>query len=405
MLAIAWLAAGAAAVSGWRRVRYRAAAKWEEPVAAFCERSGGAVLKAGQILATRADLLPAGLITALSRLQEQVAPSDSDAIRDTIERSFRRPLTEVFDAFDVVPLGCGSVAQVHAARLCGTGERVAVKIKRPGIDVAFRADVAVLRACAAALGRALPKLPFDDALLELSEALLGQIDFDQERRAHQCVWQLLRNDPGVVVPLLKPELCTGDVLVMQLVEPLERLTGHPGATAQTAVRAGLRALYRMIFDEGVFHCDLHAGNVFMDARGRAVMLDLGCTGRLVPRDRALFREFFLSIALNRGVYAATILRDSALYVPPTLDIHAFEHDVSRVVAAFAAQPAGRFGVPRFVASVFSVQKRHGIWASGAFSLAILSLLIFEGLVAHTSPELDFQAEAVSVLAGPGISLG
>lgn len=373
-------------------------------LASFCEQAGGAVLKTAQLLAMRRDLLAPPIADELSRLHEQVTPSPLPAITRVLERSFQRPLHEVFLEFEPVPIGCGSIAQVHAGRLRSDGRAVAVKIKRPDVDASYRADMAVISRCATIAGFFLPRMPVRQIADEICDALVRQIDFAEERRAHERIRASLAWQPGVLVPELRQEYCAGDVLVMELMGPLEPLAGASTPRARSALRDLLRALYRMIFVDGLFHCDLHPGNVWMDSAGRAVLLDMGCTGRLDALQRELFREFFLSIALNRGRYAAAILRRTALSVPRGLDELGFELDVSALIRSVTGREAGRFGVAAFAADVFALQRRHGILASGAFSLPILALLVFEGLVSRSFPDLDFQAEAVEVLAGPGVTV-
>lgn len=368
-------------------------------LARLLEHLGPAFIKVGQVLSTRHDLLPPQMLAPLARLQDRVRPISAGEVRNLIERHFRRPLHEIFEEFDGVPLASASIAQVHVARLKRCGRRVVVKMKRPGIDRLVAHDAGILlRVVRSARSLAsLRDLPLAAAMQQVCDALVLQTDFEAEARAHQRFYRSLSR--GVRIPELLPEFCSGDFLVMEYLPGLIKVNDPSlsAAARQHAVLAGLRALYEMIFCAGLIHCDLHPGNLQSSAEGQLALLDFGFWAQLPDDARRMFAEFFLSIALNDGRTATQIICSSALWLGADFNREAFETDLIGLIDRSSRLRADEFLVSEFVLALFSAQRLHRVAGSPAFTMAIVSLMIFEGIARPLYPGLDFQREAVPFL--------
>jgi ubiquinone biosynthesis protein len=182
---------------------------------------------------------------------------------------------------------------------------------------------------------------------------------------------------------------------MEFMDDLERLDEFTVERERSAaaILNTLRALYAMIFEFGVVHCDLHPGNVFLQGNS-AVILDGGFTAALSPSNRAEFCDFFLGIVSNDGKRCARILRETATDVPELFDLARFESEIALLIDRNSGSVAETFQVARFVGELFDIMRRHGVRGSTAFTMAILSLLVFEGLTRIRFPDLAFQQEAV-----------
>ena len=368
-----------------------------DAIAGVCERLGGAYLKAGQILSTRVDLLSADALAALVRLRESVRPLQFDSLRPALE-----PLEENLDderlEIEPTPLASATIAQVHFGTVLCTKKRVAIKIRRPGVDEILNADVRHIQLFTAAIAR-LPwfrRFPMAEATSEVCAALLHQLDFGAEAVMLERFRVLFADNPRIKVPRVDLARCNGDVIVMEYLEgyqPFHEFHNQPDL-AKSAVETGLRALYKMIFCAGLIHCDLHPSNILCNDDGQVALLDFGFVSEMTRKPKQDFAEFFLSIAFGDGKTAARIVLETALRVGDKLDHVAFERDMQALIDKTAGRKAADFQVASFVFELFQVQRRHSIYGSPNFTLPILSLLTYEGLIKDLHPEIDFQQEAV-----------
>jgi ubiquinone biosynthesis protein len=197
-----------------------------------------------------------------------------------------------------------------------------------------------------------------------------------------------------VVPALVEELCGTSILTMEFIDALHLPQVQDESRAREALVVALRALYRMIFVEGLIHCDLHQGNLHLLADGRAVIIDFGFIAELERADRVKFAEFFYSMAANSGVRCAQIILETASFFPSDFDYEAFEAKIVSLVNRVAGMKANEFQVTDFVVGLFDIQRRFRIRGTTAFTMAILSLLVFEGIAKRLYADLDFQQEAI-----------
>jgi ubiquinone biosynthesis protein len=366
-------------------------------LAELFEVLGPTYIKLGQILSTRRDLLSEPVTQELARLQDQLPPVSFSVVPALFRRELGTEVEEVFSELDPSPIASASIASVYRGRL-RDGRQVAVKVLRPGIRRCVRADLRLLRSLSGLFGRLPPlrRLPLRRAMDEFGTCLERQLDFRLEAEANRRVRAALASEPNVSIPELVEELCGPSVITMQFIEGLGRTrTGSDGA----ALQAALRALYRMIFVEGFIHCDLHHGNVHFLPGGRAVLIDFGFMAEIEDAERLKFAEFFFAMATNDGARCAQIIRETAIFSPPGLDYEAFAADITSLVGSVSGAKASRFQVAGFVLGLFNSQRRYGIVGTTAFIMAIISLLVFEGLAKEVYPDLDFQREALPFILG------
>lgn len=367
-----------------------------EFLAATCESLGAAFIKLGQILSSRPDLLPGEVIEPLRRLQDRVAAAEARAIVERIETTFKRPLEASFPHFDPRPIASASIAQVHVAQLAD-GRRVAVKVRRPGVGRQIVGDLQLLRWVAARLGRlrALRLLPFVEMVDEIGTAVESQLDFVLEARNNRRFRDHFYGVDRIRFPALIEDYCADAVLTMEYLDDLEKVDTAQieRALCEKAAVAGLRALYKMIFLDGFIHADLHPGNVFLRAEGEMVMLDTGLVAELAPADRRQFVDFFLGMVTNNGGKCARVVEETAFALAESYDRQAFEADMRQLIGRHSALKASDFEVTTFVFQLFNLQRQHGIRGATAFTMTLLSLVVYEGIVKQLHPDLDFQREA------------
>ncbi|HEX3681425.1 MAG TPA: AarF/UbiB family protein [Bryobacteraceae bacterium] len=379
----------------WSRTGTRATLKGRM-LAELFESLGGAYTKIGQVLGSRPDLLGAQITEPLSRLQDRVRAFRFELVTELIQQEFNKPLDDVFQTFDRVPCSSASVAQVHRATL-PSGAEVAVKLRRPGIVQAVETDLILWNGLASVIGRlpGMRMIPVTQLFGEIGALVQAQLDFRQEAANHLTFLKNFSDNSEVRVPKLYLAWCTEAVITMEYFDALVKVSEltPESLPSKSAVLMSLRALYKMVFVDGLTHADMHPGNVFYRPDGKFVLLDFGMVARLNGEELVDFAFFFFGMVTNNGQECARVIEKTASHRRPGFRYDEFERAVSKVIARHAAKRASEFEVARFAFDIFDVQRRYGIRGSTAFTATILSFVVFEGILKRVDPHLDFQSEA------------
>jgi ubiquinone biosynthesis protein len=378
-------------------------ARLARALAGAFDQGGVTFVKLGQVLSTRADLLPAEFVAELGRLQDAAAPVPWTEVEQMLVEELQvADLGEVFAEIGHAPLAAASIAQVHTARL-RTGQDVVVKIQRPGVTEIVRRDLDIIGRVAVSL-RDRAAWAASIGIVELSDgfaaALREELDFRVEVRNMAAVAAAgAQGDPAdtraVVIPRPHENLCTSRVLVMQ------RLTGTPLSKADQQIdrdgldraelaRTLLDTLLRQIMIDGTFHADPHPGNILLLDDGRLGLLDFGSVGRLDTELQHSLQRTLL--ALNRR--DPTALADALLDVmarPDELD----EQGLSRALGAFMARNLGPGLTPnaRMFTELFGIVSRYDLAVPPEYAAVFRALATLEGGLARLAPGFDLVAEA------------
>jgi ubiquinone biosynthesis protein len=363
-------------------------------------RLGPSYIKIGQLLSTRRDLLPDSMTVPMARLTDSSQPPPPHRVERAVRAAYAdRPWP--FREFGWQPIACGSIATVHEA-LTEDGRRVAVKVRRPGIQTVMSRDFQ-LTASAMGLVGALPRLrrmPFKVMHEQVGLAILRQLDFRAEAASLVALRENLAHFPEVRIPEPYADLCTDETVVMEFVDDLRRF--EPGdldaADRRGVVRAVLAAIYEMLFIDGLVHCDLHPGNLYIDRGAGLVMLDAGFVIQLPDPVRRSFADFFINMATGDGWMCGQIVVDSAAHVAPDCDLEGFRTALGELVTESSGAKSGDFDLARFAGRLFDLQRRFGLFPAPEFAFPLLSLLVIEGMIKGFDADVDFQAEAMPVLA-------
>lgn len=270
------------------------------------EPLGPGYIKLCQIVSSGKGLFPDELVAEFKELRDQVKPEPWSSVQRTVEEDLGRPLDQVFASFERESLAAASIAQVHAATL-RTGESVVVKVQRPQVAKLVRKDIRAMAWIAPHLVGRIPiaALANPPALVELfAETIVEELDFRLEAENMLDIAELLASTGQrvIVVPRPHPQLVTRRVLVM------ERLSGYRYDDVEEMRRAGidthevLTALVVSFLEgamiHGVFHGDLHGGNLFVTPEGRIALFDYGITARMDDVRRQAFLRLMMTGAVN-----------------------------------------------------------------------------------------------------------
>lgn len=234
---------------------------------------------------------------------------------------------------------------------------------------------------------------------QIGFALLRQLDLDAEARALTALRTNLTGLKYFRIPEPLPEASGEGVLVMEYIDGLSRF--GPGAMTKEqrreVVRRVLQGVYQMLFLDGLVHCDMHPGNLYLTPNTDVVLLDAGFVVPLDQTVKRLFAEFFLGMSLGRSSECAEIVLESAENVPHDADVAGFRQDIIELVDSAYRRPAGQFRLAPFAARLFDLQRRSGIAAAPQFVFPLLSLLVLEGMINEFDVDVDFQGEAIPTL--------
>jgi ubiquinone biosynthesis protein len=369
------------------------------------ERLGPSYIKLGQIVSSGQGLFPPELVQEFQQLRDRVPPEPFALVRRVVEEDLGRPLEEVFASFEPTALASASIAQVHPAVL-RSGEPVVVKVQRPQVAGLVRRDLAAMAWIAPWLVGRIPvaALANPPALVELfAETIAEELDFRLEAQNMLDIAHVLR-DAGqtiVVVPRPHPELVTRRVLVM------ERLAGFhyddidgmkaAGIDTERMIRSLMISFLEGAMIYGVFHGDLHGGNLSVLPDGRVALFDYGMTGRMEEPQRLAFLRMMMTGAVNdvRGQLAA--FRDLGA-LPPDADLDA----MLRVLKV--DQPVRdptRMSTDELVHEIQDVIKgllRHGARLPKHLMLYVKNMLFFDGSIARFAPDVNLFGEVAKIYA-------
>lgn len=363
------------------------------------EDGGPAFVKFGQLLSTRHDLLPVEFTSELALLRDRVPAAEWSSVETMLREELGGPPESLFASLDPVPLAAASVAQVHAARL-PDGSDVVVKVQRPGGLATMAADLDILSRLARGLhvrtewANRIGLVALVDAY---AVALREEFDFELEAANAAAIAASVADGPtapAVRVPTVHRSLSTARVLVM------ERLRGRTLDAAVTTpegrddvARALLASLLDQILRDGVFHADLHQGNIMLLDDGDIGLLDFGSVARVDAELRAGLRQLLL--AVDRGdPRAATEALLGVVESPPELDRSRLTRAVGRCLVRHAG-PGSTAGAALLV-ELIRVVTGYGLLVPPEVAAAFRAVATLEGVLTQWSPGFDAVGEARTI---------
>lgn len=366
------------------------------------EELGPTFIKAGQILSTRPDLLPAELVDELAKLQRDVPAFPFAQAKEIIEWELHVPLSEVFTDFAERPLAAASLGQVHFARL-RSGQSVVVKVQRPNIRRTIDVDLEILRHLAGLGERYLEGWHIHrptHIVDELARTIARELDYTVEAAHMERFARSLANDPTVFVPAVFRELTTPRVLTMEYMEGIsaaevDRLR-HEGYDCPLIARRGAELVMKQLFLLGFFHADPHPGNIFVLPGNRIGFVDFGMMGRLNRQRREQIADLILGVVAcdeRKTVDAVLDLAD----VPAVAERAALERDVAELIDQHLHRPMREFHFGRLLRQMLDLAARYALRMPADLFLMLKALSTVESVARSLSPEFDIAQTAAPFL--------
>ena len=367
------------------------------------ERLGSTYIKLAQIISSGEGLFPVELVEEFKKCRDQVPPIPFDEVRRVIEEETGATLEHTFSSFDRSPLAAASIAQVHVATL-RTGEGVVVKVQRPVVSSLVRKDLRVMAWMAPHLvGRIkVSALANPPALVELfAETIVEELDFRIEASNMLDVAKVLKDlkQDGYVIPRPHPTLVTRRMLVMQRLGgfKFDDVVGmkQAGIDTEAVIRTGMIAFMEGAMIHGVFHGDLHGGNLFVQDDGKTALLDFGIVGRLTGPRRLAFLRLMLNATTNNVTGQVEALRDLGA-LPTDTDIQAVIKDLN--LGAPVIDPTTLTGeeLVQEVQRVVKALLGYGARMPKELMLYVKNMVFLDGAIARLAPDLDLLGEITNI---------
>ncbi len=366
-------------------------------------RAGGpAYVKFGQFVATAKGVLPDEWTDAFAWCRDEVPVLPAGVAERQIETALGRTCAGLFESFSPAAVAAASIAQVHPARLAG-GTEVMVKVQRPGLREEFEASIRAMAVLAAAADRfkrlRIANLP--GAVDLFAQLVLEELDFRLEA-LNMVAIGLASEDAGhdyVNIPRPIPGMISSSVLVMEKVPGVKYtdLAGRPGIDGYRLVRLAIQGVLEHALIYGVFHGDLHAGNVLVDDRGNFSLVDFGISGRVGPEQRAgLLQMMSALVQDDTTALVAAIAEFGAL--PPGLDLEEAARELDRHAAPLRELADRSLGDIDMTTLAKQLEGVVRLLAEARFrtprELVLFSknLLYLNGLASVVAPDVNLLAE-------------
>jgi ubiquinone biosynthesis protein len=357
------------------------------------ESLGPTFIKLGQLLSTRADILPQPYLDALGRLQDDIEPFNFEQVQETVSEELGVRITRAFSEFDSKPLAAASLGQVHRAAL-RDGRQVAVKVQRPDIRRQISTDLDALAEIAGfidqhtEIGR---RYEFTRILEELRKSLIAELDYRQEARNLETLNDNLRDFEHIIVPRPVNDYTTSRVLTMEYVAG-RKITAVSPLALMEIDRARLadelsHAYLKQMLVDGFFHADPHPGNVHLTEGGRLVLLDLGMVSRVPPKMQESLTKLLLAISEGRAEDAARVSQEIG-EARAEFDREEFERRAAELVTRHQDASVEQIQAGRVVLEIERIAAETGFRLPTQFTMIGKALLNLDIIGRTLDPQFD-----------------
>jgi len=363
---------------------------------------GPAYIKFGQILSTRPDVVGDELAVQLKVLQDKLPPFPLSQAKDAVASELGLPVDAIFSVFSE-PVAAASIAQVHRATLAETGEDVAVKILRPGIERAFRRDIDAFyfaARCIEVLSPASRRLRPMDVIAHFEGVVLGELDLRLESSAAAEFAANTERDAGFDVPRVKWEYSARRVMTLGWVDGLSAAdtaaldaAGHDRRALAARV---LQLFLNHALRDGFFHGDMHQGNLKIAPDGTIVAYDFGIMGRIDEYTRRVYAEILFGF-IRKDYRRVAEVHFEAGYVPADRDVDEFARALRAVGEPIFGMDASRISMARLLNYLFEVTEKFGMETRTELILLQRTMVVVEGVARTLDPHMNIWSAAQPIV--------
>jgi len=375
----------------------------QPPVTRALTALGPAYIKFGQILSTRPDVVGPELATQLRVLQDKLPPFDRAVALKSVEAELGIKINTVFSDFSEA-VAAASIAQVHQATLIDTGEKVAVKVLRPGVERAFQKDIDAFYFVAKFIEFFSPasrRLRPTDVVTHFEGVVKGELDLRMETSAASEFAVTTEHDAGFRLPTVKWAYSGRRVMTMEWADGLPlgdndalRAAGHDLRAIGERI---LQLFLRQALRDGLFHGDMHQGNLKVASNGDIIAYDFGIMGYIDDYTRRVYAEILHGF-IQRDYRRVAEVHFEAGYVPANQDVEEFARALRSVGEPIFGMDATRISMARLLSHLFEVTERFGMETRTELILLQRTMVVVEGVARSLDPHINIWEVAKPVVA-------
>ena len=371
---------------------------------------GVLMIKLGQFLSSRADLLPEQALAALSSLQDEVPPAPFSHVVSVLETELGKPVEQVFSVLERKCTAAASLGQVHKAILASTGEEVAVKVQRPNIDQLVSMDLSTLKFVIWVINRFVDTSEFIDLMAvyrEFKRTVYEEIDYVTETANAKRFKEMFKDDPSIYIPGVYEDYTTRRVLVLEWIDGIKindyAAIEAAGVSRLEVAKRTVRAYFYQFFNEGFFHADPHPGNIFVLPEGKAdkkvtvsegpviAFVDFGMVGSLTKNMKKSLKELFLSF-VSRDSRALVRALGKLGFIGEGANMAAMERGVSLMMEQYYGMSLGEardMDIPEVAQDVENMLYGQPFRIPAQFAFTGRAIGVLVGVTTGLSPDFNF----------------
>ncbi len=364
---------------------------------------GVLMIKLGQFLSSRADLLPEEALAVLGSLQDEVPPAPFSHVVSVVETELGKPIDQVFSTFERKCTAAASLGQVHKAVLAATGEEVAVKIQRPNIDQLVRSDLSTLKFVIWVINRFVDTSEFIDLMgvyREFKRTVYEEIDYVTEAANAQRFREMFKDDPTIYIPRVYEDYTTRRILVLEWIDGIKindyAAIEAAGISRLEVAKRTVQTYFYQFFEAGFFHADPHPGNIFVKpgppGSGPIIaFVDFGMVGTLTKSMKKAMKDLFLSF-LARDSHALVGALAKLGFIGDGANMAAIERGMAMMMERYFGLTLGEardLDIPEVSQDVEQLLYGQPFQIPAQFAFTGRAIGTLVGVATGLSPEFNF----------------
>ncbi|MCA1646789.1 MAG: AarF/ABC1/UbiB kinase family protein [Chloroflexi bacterium] len=369
---------------------------------------GVLMIKLGQFLSSRADLLPQRALDVLSSLQDEVPPAPFSHVVSVIELELHRPVDQLFSSIEPVAAAAASLGQVHKATLAATGETVAVKVQRPHIDQLVNMDLSTIRFVIWVISRFVDTNEFIDLRAfyrEFRRTIFEEIDYVQEAVNARRFAEIFADKPAILIPRVIDGFTSRRVLVLEWIDGI-KVNAYAeleaaGIDRFEVAKRTVEAYFYQFFEIGFFHADPHPGNIFVKpgpfgTEPIVAFVDFGMVGSLSRTTKQGLRDLFLGFVVNNA-HAMVSALNRLGFIGEGANLTAIERGVGLMMEQYHGMSLGQvrdLSVHEVAHEIEDLFYRQPFRIPAQFAFSGRAIGTLSGLATGLAPEFNLVAVAI-----------